>query len=217
MTGIYYDLERAQEVAGIPETLADVIGIPYENWTGKCHEVSKRLLDTDLFGPGRIARGWALGVRDQHSWIVLAEDVYDPDAVVVDPTIWHNRLGHPHKGILVAIQWEIDTHHPHGEGSILQHAKPARGDGPVIELTPGFRLSEEARSFLKLLGPLDYRGWMQLANGPMQGWPAGEIIAAMDDTKLLRAAVPIDILGMVTRRNPMGRYLQDLSAMRGRK
>lgn len=40
-----------------------------------------------------------------------------------------------------------------------------------------------------------------------QNWPAAEIIAAIDDTKALSALVPIDILGMLTDRNPSGLYL----------
>jgi hypothetical protein len=43
----------------------------------------------------------------------------------------------------------------------------------------------------------------------MEGWPSSEIIAAMDDTDELRALVPIDILGMVTDRNPGGLYLSE--------
>lgn len=47
---------------------------------------------------------------------------------------------------------------------------------------------------------------MVLANGPMQGWPAPEIIEAMMDTDGLGALVPIDIRGMLTGRNPGEAY-----------
>lgn len=61
-----------------------------------------------------------------------------------------------------------------------------------------------------MLGPLDRRAWHLLASqAPVLGWPAAEIIAAMDDTEELSAFVPIDRLGMLTDRNPGGLYLPE--------
>jgi hypothetical protein len=40
----------------------------------------------------------------------------------------------------------------------------------------------------------------------MIGFPAGEFLAAMDDTPATSALVPIDRLGMLTDRNPGGLY-----------
>jgi hypothetical protein len=83
---------------------------------------------------------------------------------------------------------------------------PSHHGGPGIELTPANPLSTEAADFLDLLGPLDLRGWGEVAHLPVEGWPAGEIIAAMCDTPGLGALVPVDIQGMVTDRNPSGLY-----------
>jgi hypothetical protein len=47
---------------------------------------------------------------------------------------------------------------------------------------------------------------MTLANAPVEGWPAREILTAMAATPRLAACVPIDILGMVTDLNPKGLY-----------
>jgi hypothetical protein len=209
MTG-YMSLDQARAVASIPETLGAAIGVPYREWASRCHEISGELLNTGLFGPGRIARGWANGVRGQHSWIVLGEDVYAEENVWVDPTLNHWR-GKPDKGISVNLAERLlPFQAPHGYGQIYAAQKPRSWGGPVVALTPSSELSEAAEGFLELLGPLDRRGWMQLASGPMQGWPAGEIIAAIDDTKRLKAVVPIDILGMLTDRDPAGIYLQHL-------
>ncbi len=57
-----------------------------------------------------------------------------------------------------------------------------------------------------MLGPLDRRGWATLAHAPVEGWPAGEILGAMCDSGM-EAVVPIDIIGMLTDRNPSGLYL----------
>ena len=65
----------------------------------------------------------------------------------------------------------------------------------------------DARAFLELVGPLDYHGWGVLAHAPVQGWPSGEILAAITDTKPLAVLVPIDRLGMLTDRNPGGLYM----------
>lgn len=58
-----------------------------------------------------------------------------------------------------------------------------------------------------MVGPLDRPGWMRLASCPVGGWPAAEVLAAMDDTPALQTLVPIDRLGMLTDRNPGGLYL----------
>lgn len=99
-----------------------------------------------------------------------------------------------------------ERHRPHGYGSIWDYGRPARSGGPVIALTPKAPLGLAAREFLAMVGPLDARGWMALAHAPVNGWPAGEIFAAMDDTDALCVLVPIDILGMTTDRNPGGVY-----------
>lgn len=209
----YLTLEQARDAAADAEKLGELIGVPYETWSGKCHEVSFKLLSTGLLGPGRIARGWADAVVGQHSWIVLGPDVYARDAVIVDPTIRPYLVAHRiwlnAEGILADYASALG-HQAHGAGSIWEGPhKPCPSGGPVIGLTPSFELSGAAKLFLSddVLGPLDRRGWGQLANGPMEQWPAAEIIAAMDDTPALKALVPVDILGMVTDRNPKKCYL----------
>ncbi len=211
----YMSLAAARETARDTERLAGLIGVPYPEWAKNCHSISLKLLKSGAFGPGRIARGWAEGVTGQHSWLVLGPDVYHPAVAVVDPTIafYLKEKGRQGTldGILVA-QASALSHTPHGRGSIWGRGRPDEPEGEIIELAPRFELSDAARFFLSddILGPLDRRGWSQLANGAMEQWPAGEIIAAMDDTPLLRALVPIDVLGMVTQRNPGGLYLADL-------
>jgi hypothetical protein len=41
----------------------------------------------------------------------------------------------------------------------------------------------------------------------VEGWPAAEIIDAIYNTPELTTWVPIDIVGMLTDRNPKGLYL----------
>lgn len=216
MTTTKKRLNAARAVAAEPDRLAELIGLPVGRWVGRCHEVSLALLKTGEFGPGRVARGNARNVTSQHSWIVLGEDVYDEHAVIVDATnpVFHklyNVGGQKGSPVLVSARATGITHWPHGMGYIWSAGPPQCGGEKAVKLTPGGiaggPLSDAAQDFLQQLGPLDRRGWSNLANGPMQGWPAGEIIAAMDDTKALRALVPIDILGMLTDRNPGGLYL----------
>jgi len=208
------ELIEARAIASDAERLAGLIGVPYSKWAGKCHQIALAILRTGEFGPGRIARGRAPGVRSQHSWIVLGDDVYDGQAIIVDPTITPS-MAREHGGdsplladadpIVVSMAHRL-PHRPHGAGSIWAYGRPENARGAVIELTPAQPLSGLAQSFLDMLGPLDIRGWGFLAHCPVRDWPAGEIIAAMDDTPELKALVPIDILGMVTDRNPGGLY-----------
>lgn len=195
------NLKQAKLIAADTGRLATLIDVPYEEWAHNCHSISLKLLKTGEFGTGRIARGWANGVRGQHSWIVLGNYVYDPRAIIVDPTIWSYV---PDIDGIVVLR-NMKDRAPHGAGSIYDAAKPAAGDGKPIELTPVKPFSRAAQSFLAELGPLDMKGWMQLANSPVQGWPAKEILTAMVDSKM-GVYVPIDILGMVTDLNPKGLY-----------
>jgi hypothetical protein len=71
------------------------------------------------------------------------------------------------------------------------------------------KLSPMAEDFLQRCSPvgLDRRGWHFLANAPVGGWPSREIIGAMADDRRVSVFVPIDVLGMLTDRNPSGLYL----------
>lgn len=174
-------------------------------WFHKCHQASLCLIRSGVLeGRARVARGFAEGVSSQHSWIVLGDDCYDRDATIIDSTLWSYRKDV--SGIWVGTMRD-EIHHPHGEGSIWDWGKPRNGGGKVIKLTPKQPLSKDAKRFIKLLGPLDRSGWHTLAAvAPVEGWPAGEIYAAMEDTKALSTLVPIDRIGMLTERNPGNLY-----------
>lgn len=177
---------------------------PLKDWHHNCHGASKRLVDNGI--GTRVARGWCKGVHSQHSWVVIG-DCYQPE-LIIDPTLWSYR--DDVKGIYIGTP-ETYGHRPHGSGSIWEWGKPRAGNGLVIELTPTKRLSRAAVSFLEMVGPLDREGWANLTKAPVGGWPAAEIIAAIDDTKALSALVPIDLIGMLTDRNPSDLYLPSKS------
>lgn len=174
---------------------------PLDRWGKSCHQAS--LAVVQQLG-GRVARGGCRGVGGQHSWAVTGSDCYDLDAVIVDGTLW--SYDKAIDGIWVGTLRD-GLHRPHGMGSIWDWGKPSPPKGSIIRLTPSHGLSGIARKFLKLVEPLDRDGWHTLAIAPVEGWPAGEILAAMDDTEALAALVPIDRLGMLTDRNPGGLYL----------
>lgn len=190
------------------EEIEDAIDLPHANWAHQCHSTSIAIVRSGVLGTySRVARGSCRGVPGHHSWIVCDHDVYNQKALIIDPTLWS------YDKRVSEIVWtgmsSQRPHRPHGYGSIWFWGKPEAGRGPVVDLTPTVPLSKAALHFLAMLGPLDRMGWHNLASAPMGGWPAGEIIAAMDDTPTLAALVPIDILGMVTDRNPSGLYLKE--------
>jgi hypothetical protein len=207
------DWEQLTTAEGIAEDtgrLATLIGVPFLAWAKRCHEISVKLLQTGEFGPGAVARGWCAGVRGQHSWIVLGTEepgrlfplVYDPDAIIVDPTVWSYV---PDIGERIWVGPAGAGHHSaHGSGFLLDQGRRQITGQPVELSTP---LPGHARQFLAQLGPMDRQAWSALANGPMQGWPSGEIIAAMKETEELTALVPIDIADMlITGRDPSRWY-----------
>lgn len=188
------------------QTLASLDDLAY-----KCHAASVKLMNSGRFGTCRVARGLADGVIGQHSWLVLGDDCYDDDAVIIDPTLW--SYDSTVKGVWVGT-YRDGLHRPHGKGSIWNWGRPNEAVGPVVTLTPRRPLSQTARNFLDMLGPLDADGWIMLAHAPVEGWPAGEIIDALCETpdpkiptQTFEVYVPIDIVGMVTARNPHGMYL----------
>lgn len=181
-----------------------VAGFDHRAYAKKCHEGSLALIRSGVLGkPARVARGSCRGVPGQHSWVVLGEDCYNPRATVIDVTLWSYDLS-----VRCAYQGEASErpHLPHGSGSIWQSGKPTSMGGPSISLPDDAELSQLAWGFLQLLGPLDRRGWSQLAHSPVGGWPAGEILAAMSKDERLQALVPIDVLGMTTDLNPCELY-----------
>lgn len=183
---------------------------PFASTARRCHEVSLAIVKAGVLErPARVARGVCRGVTSQHSWIVVGDDCYAPNAQIIDPALW--SYAPEVTGVWHGTARSRYRHTPHGAGSIWSYGRPERARHPadVVLLTPTFELSRDAQTFLAILGGLDRRGWLLLADAPVGGWPAGEILAAMDDTPQLSALVPIDKLGMLTDRNPGRLYLPD--------
>jgi hypothetical protein len=197
------DARRLLKEAGGLEALEEALGEPAIRWGGRCHEISLKVLRTGILGPGRVARGGCQGVLSQHSWIILGGGPYDRDAVIADPTLWSYQDAAPYVHFA---KNSMRTHRPHGSGSIWRYGHPDNcAPGKAVDLTWKKPPSKAARLFLELLGPLDKRGWIELAHYPVEDWPSGEIIGAIADT-FGEVQVPIDILGMTTDRNPGGLY-----------
>lgn len=174
---------------------------PLDRWAGQCHAASLAIVKAKVLHGARVARGSCTGVGAQHSWVVLG-DPYDPSVPIVDPTLW--SYDDAVEGVWVGSAAD-GRHRPHGAGNIWQWGRPAYPVGDPVRLRPVSPFSDAAVRFLELLGPLDVDGWRQLAHAPVGGWPAGEILAAIEDT--IGPVVPIDIIGMTTDRNPSGLYL----------
>lgn len=186
-------------------TIAEIekaIDWPWQGWAQQCHAVSLHIVKSGVVGPSRVARGTCLGVGGQHSWVVLGMDCYAPNAKILDPTLWS------YDASVSGLWWgsaKDGRHVPHGRGTIWAWGKPhTTGEDPI---PLGVPLSPPAQRFMDLIGPLDRRGWLMLADAPVEGWPAAEILAAMYRTPKLSAFVPIDKIGMLTMINPSGLYL----------
>lgn len=169
-----------------------------ENVARQCHVASLTLVKYGV--AQRVARGVCLNVPGQHSWAVVG-DCYDPGAPIIDPTLWSYDPGV--KGIWVGTMQNM-RHTPHGWG--VTETFPSKGSGPAIPPPKG--LNEEARSFLRKIGPLDVAGWIQLlSHTPVLNWPSREIFKAVARDPRLRALAPMDRIGMLTDENPGGVYL----------
>ena len=182
---------------------ASAILNPLNQWVNKCHQASLTLVKA---GVGtRVARGFCSGVPSQHSWVIMGNDCYDPNATIIDPTLCLYRtdvqevwIGSMHQ------KW----HTPHGLGSIWTSNKPRSAGGIPICLNTK-NMSKEAQCFLQEIEPLDIQGWHQLlAKCPVQGWPSKEIITEACNHPTLKPLIPIDIVGMLTNLNPNGLYLK---------
>lgn len=199
----------------IAEIATEALG-GLEGWAHQCHAASIHLVKSGALPPGsRVARGTAAGVGGQHSWVVVSTDgnladCYADNALVLDPTLWSYRRDVV--GVWVGESPTVYEHTPFGKGpDIMAMGRPPYPVEDPIPLDPEAfeRLSPMARHWVtRMFGPLDRRGWIDLANHTtVTGWPAAEIIAAMDDTRELSPFVPVDRLGMLTDRNPGGLYL----------
>lgn len=185
-----------------PEEFHEIVGAPLESFACQCHAASIALVKAGV--GSRVARGTAPGVAGQHSWVVEGMDCYDPNADVIDPTIWSYVGGPPR---VVHAKAGKAGYAPHGAGSIWSWGRPDYPTGTIIDI--GGAWSKEAEIFLDILGPLDMNGWRQLAHAPVEGWPAGEILARMQENPALAQWIPIDRIGMLTDLNPGGLYLPE--------
>lgn len=186
----------------LADEIEKVIGIPKASWRHQCHVVSLAVVRSGLFPGSRVARGTCKGVGSQHSWVVDGGDCYAEDAKIIDPTLWTYD---PEVDDIWYGSAADKRHVPHGAGSVWAYGRPAPATGEVVELNKE-GLSKDALDYLRMIEPLDLRGWSVVAHSPVGGWPAAEILAAMDDTPRLGVLVPIDVLGMLTDRNPDGLY-----------
>lgn len=190
----------------VPETVGLLLeGIGYTGTVAQnCHVVSLAIVKSGLYPGARVARGTCEGVGGQHSWVAVDGDPYNPHGRILDATLWSYDPTVPDiwTGTLNDLR-----HRPHGAGGFLSAGMPYHHGGREVRLIVNRPLSEDARDFLAILGPLDLKGWMQVAHLPVEGWPAREIIEAMLDTPQTAMLVPVDIAGMITDRNPGGAYL----------
>jgi hypothetical protein len=196
------------------DIIAEAIDTPASNWNSRCHEISLRVVRTGLLGePGpacRVVRGVASGynIGGQHSWIALGYP-YDPDTIYLDVTAhtWGKV-----EGIVVTTAGEAfenfmgdrQGHAAHGYDprSIWEYGRPSPGYGKPIELDTS-ELSGEARTFLKILGPLDAKGWEKLGLYPKGAWPYRDVVNAIaEQLPKVAHSWPIDILGNGTDTNP---------------
>ena len=183
---------------------AESLNLDASGWYRNCHVASLHIVQSDrfrlAFPNARVARGWAQGVDSQHSWVSTG-DPYDDDTQIFDATLCDYR--EDVHGIWTG-KLADEIHVPHGYGFLLPEDYPT-GNGSDI-ITIDAPMTHELEAFLRDVGPLDAQGWMELANGPMQGWPSPEAIRLMRANPLLRSFVPIDIAGMLTDENPGGLY-----------
>lgn len=189
---------------------------PEEHWVNfeeatehNCHSASLALVKSGLLGPSRVARGACLGVGGQHSWVVRSAepmDCYSMTVQIVDITLWSYDSSKP-KVWIGSLRDGLHT--PHGMGNYFDATMPTHRGGETVTLDDAVRarLSYVAATFVRALEPLDHRGWAQVAQLPVKGWPAAEIIEAMYQTPHLATLIPIDRVGMLTNINPQGLYL----------
>lgn len=197
----FYPESLAEAIPAIAEFLA-----PLKDWSHRCHEASLAVVQSGILAESRVARGACAGVGSQHSWVVFGMDCYDEKATIIDPTLW--SYDDDVEGIWTGTMGDPPLHRPHGTGNIFEWGRPTEPTGKALPLVPREPFSKWTLDFLDLLGPLDMAGWRMLCHAPVEGWPAGEIFAAICDTfEWGEALIPIDILGMTTLRNPGGLYL----------
>lgn len=183
------------------QELIDAIG-GLEQFAHQCHACSLQLIRTGLLPKSaRVARGWHVEIQSQHSWVAIGNP-YDPNTTIIDGTLWSYTTGDPFLHVGPSRDYKA-----HGAGLI----GPFRAPEPKNKvLTPkgASKLSPAATRWLKMIAPkgMDVVGWMKLVNGPMGGWPSDEIIPVLADDNQFNGLIPIDIVGMLTDKNPGNLY-----------
>lgn len=184
--------------------VAAVSRVPLGHWHFNSHQVSLDIVRSGIFPYARVVQGTATGVHGPHHWVVLAEDVYDKYATIIDPTLWCHDPSL--RGTWIGtLQNEI--HHPKGEGYIWDFDYPENSSFTDTVALRKDGLSTQAKYFLSRIEPINLDGWRRLMRSPMQGWPAGEIIDQMKHSPELSDLVPEALEGMLTNRNPNGAWL----------
>lgn len=186
------------------QDIVEVTDLPRSAWHTNTKQVAHDLVRSGLLPTCRVVVGFVSGVEGEHSWVTTSWDVYDKYALIVDPTMWTFRadipdvwMGTLHDGL----------HHPKGEGFIWDSGYPENSSFQDTILLPQNGLSTYAKYFLSRVEPLNVAGWTALMRLPMQGWPAGEILARMKEVPTLAPLVPEDLEGMLTEKNPGNLYL----------
>jgi hypothetical protein len=198
------------EVAGLEYEIEAVLR-PWDRWKYQCHAASLHIVRKRRVDGARVARGSCRGVPGQHSWVVVG-DPYDPTAPILDATLWSYTETWP--DLWIGSMESHGLHRPHGMGSLFEWGKPptSKSRKATIRLRSKAGMSPEAKMLLSAIEPLDAHGWIRLLSAPVFGVGGtapymAEILAAADDTPALSPLIPIDVLGMVTDRNPDGLYM----------
>lgn len=177
------------------------------SWGGHCHDVSLRLVRSGILGePGpecRVVRGAGIGIGGQHSWVVVG-DPFDPVSKLIDPTAFGWRKADDL--VVTTVGDPRYTAHGYDPRSIWEFGRPSPAsplsiDGWIEVTPPDGGWSEQAETFLGLLGPLNIDGWVELAQYPTGGWPFREIcLAIIHDPgpigRHARVALPIDVASL---------------------
>lgn len=177
---------------------------PMRQWGQRCHEASVALVSSGAIRGLQVARGTCMAIGGQHSWVTMG-DPYNIHTIILDPTLWSYTSVAPEVYVGNANKWR---HRPKGSGDIFMWGRP-----PEVPERKAYRLkppkrgwSPHALQFLMVLGPIDLDGWRMMANAPVQGWPATEIMTQMFADEKIKAFIPADIVGMVIGNECGGLY-----------
>lgn len=183
----------------------DLPDYPRSEWQKHSWEISLAIVRSRRFNTARVATGYAEGISGKHYWVCLGSDVYSKLTPILDATLWSAPPFD--SDVLWSGSLASGIHRPLGMGYIWDYGYPENSSFREAIRLPEDDLSLSAKYFLARLGPMDLSGWKRLMLSPMQGWPSGEILAAMKEHPQLSGIVPLDLEGMLTSRNPGGLFL----------